>query len=91
MHGLLAQHPPSPPSLSRLSQGPEQLLAPLPPPLRDVPVHPYPQPGHLPVTLRGIIDLTDTPTNPRSVSSTAPSSPRMLVFYISTHHVLSIA
>ena len=79
MSDLLGQDypPPSPLSESPTTHGPEQHLAPLPPPLRDVAVHPYPQPGHLPVTLRALNDLTDTPTNPRSVTSTAPSSPRM--------------
>ena len=67
--------PPSAPSSN-------DYLAPLPPPsIRDVAVTAHPHNGAhgLPINAvqRVIYDLTDTPPNPRSVSSTAPNSPRM--------------
>lgn len=54
---------------------PEQQLAVLPPPARDVAHHPYPT-SSMAAIVKGI-DLTDSPPYARSLNSTASNSPRM--------------
>lgn len=89
MNGQFGQNPsqPSPKSLSPSAAEFDHHLAVLPPPARDdvnptshpqqLAHQPHMAPSPLPSALRAISDLTDTPSNPRSLNSTAPSSPRM--------------
>lgn len=63
-----AQKPPS-------NSQPDRQAATLPLPAGDV--GPTSQPAQLASVMRPLSDLTDTPPNPRSVESTAPSSPRL--------------
>ncbi|KEY70698.1 hypothetical protein S7711_07324 [Stachybotrys chartarum IBT 7711] len=55
---------------------PEQQLAVLPPPARDVAHHPYPT-SSMAAIVKGI-DLTDSPPYARSLNSTASNSPRIV-------------
>ncbi|KAL6892370.1 histidine phosphatase superfamily [Trichoderma evansii] len=85
MNNQLFASPPSPPSISPSSTSPtspelEQHphhLAVLPPPTKDV-YGPLPAPiPSMANAMRIMNDLTDTPPYSRSVTSTAPSSPRI--------------
>ncbi|KAK5997874.1 6-phosphofructo-2-kinase 1 [Cladobotryum mycophilum] len=80
MNNQLVASPPSPPSISPTSVDSDQdhNLAVLPPPAKDIHYGSLPVPiPSMAAAIRMMNDLTETPPYSRSVTSTAPSSPRI--------------